>query len=114
MDSNTQLQSHDLNKRVSLSTRGVNAASLQYYYSDRVPSPFAENDLIQIEFESNPLNSSTDSRCAINIYLYIEWIKKIQSLNSRDSYIEIRYYNKPYYDRYYNQYRCYVRYYRAP
>ena len=84
MDSNTQLQSHDLNKRVSLSTRWVNEASLQYYYSDRVPSPFAENDLIQIEFESNPLNSSTDSHCAINISLIqfvcnIEWIKKIQN-----------------------------------
>ena len=73
-----------VSKEDTLSTKGVNAASLKYYHSDRVPSPFDWDDLIQIEFETNPLSSTADSRIAINIspiqFVWnVEWIKRLQT-----------------------------------
>ena len=84
-DDNTIFSNNNNNqqKRKSM-TSGVNAATLNYYYSDRVPTPFKQDDLIQIEFETKPLSSTADSRVAINIspiqFVWnVEWIKKMQT-----------------------------------
>ena len=63
------------------------------YGSERVPSPFGDDDLIQIEVELNPLASTADSRIAVHLRpiqlvwnaQWIERMRQFVGINGMDS-----------------------------
>ena len=83
LDHNTQ----QVNNMKRNSMQGRRISLLQYYYSSRVPSPFKTDDMLQLEIETNPLQSTASSRIAMNIApIEIAWNVYMDAHNGKIFY----------------------------